>query len=85
MYDLWDSNGKCPPEQMAQVQISLTVPADLDQDFDVDAADLARFCQNWLATGCIAAEDCGRTNLVDTDDTVNLLDFAEFAEYWIWP
>jgi hypothetical protein len=85
MYDLWEANDKCPPEQMAQVQINLTVPADLDQDFDVDAADLAQFCENWLATGCIAAEDCGRANLVNTDETVNLLDFAVFAEYWIWP
>ncbi|MBC8377561.1 MAG: hypothetical protein H8E62_00140, partial [Planctomycetes bacterium] len=88
MYDLWNDNGKCPPEQMEQLQIALTpttVPADLDLDFDVDLADLAQFCANWLATGCLAPEDCGRANLVAADDIVNNLDFAEFAKYWLWP
>ncbi len=88
MYDLWDANGKCPPEQMEQLQIALTpttVPADLDLDFDVDLVDLAQFCANYLVTGCVNPEDCGRANLVATDDIVNHLDFAEFAEYWLWP
>jgi hypothetical protein len=33
----------------------------------------------------VQPEDCGRANLVDTDEIVNLLDFAAFAEYWLWP
>jgi hypothetical protein len=52
MYDLWNDNGKCPPEMMQQVQMDLiptSVPADLNLDF-----------------------------------VVNLLDFAIFAEYWLW-
>ena len=85
MYDLWVANDKCPPEQMAQVQVNLTVPADLDQDFDVDFDDLVRFFTHWLDTGCVQPDDCGRANLVATDDIVNLLDFAVFAEYWLWP
>ena len=51
-YDLWNNNGKCPPEMMQQVQMDLiptSVPADLNLDF-----------------------------------VVNLLDFAIFAEYWLW-
>ena len=84
LYDLWNDNGKCPPELMQQVQIQLTVPADLDRDGDVDIADLAQFCANWLATGCAEPDDCGKADLID-DGTVNGLDFAEFAKYWLWP
>ena len=53
MYDLWDANGKCPPEQMEQLQINLvptTVPADLDHDLDVDLVDFAIFAEYWLWT-----------------------------------
>ena len=86
MYDLWDANGKCPPELMQQIQIDLTpntVPADLDLDFDVDFDDLTQFFENWLAVDCVLPEDCGRADLID-DGTVNNLDFAEFASYWGW-
>ena len=51
MYDLWNANGKCPPEIMEQVQINLvptTVPADLDKDLDVDIVDFAIFAEYWL-------------------------------------
>ena len=87
LYDLWDANDKCPPEVMQQIQVSLTpttVPADLNHDFVVDLVDLSQFCANWLATGCVEPDDCGRADLTD-DGTVNGLDFAEFAEYWLWP
>ncbi|MEN8127311.1 MAG: Ig-like domain-containing protein [Planctomycetota bacterium] len=50
IYDLWNDNGKCPPELMEQVQIDLvptTVPADLNQDFVVDLLDLAIFAEYW--------------------------------------
>ena len=51
MYDLWDQNGKCPPEMMEQIQLSLTpttVPADLDKDLDVDIVDFSIFAEYWL-------------------------------------
>lgn len=51
MYDLWDQNGKCPPEVMRQIQIDLiptTVPADFDKDFDVDLVDFSIFAEYWL-------------------------------------
>ena len=51
MFDLWNNNGKCPPEIMEQVQINLvptTVPADLDKDLDVDIEDFAIFAEYWL-------------------------------------
>ena len=51
MYDLWNNNGKCPPEMMQQVQVELTpttVPADLDKDLDVDIVDFSIFAEYWL-------------------------------------
>ena len=84
MYNLWNNNGKCPPEMMEQVQVQLTVPADLDLDFDVDSTDLMQLCNNWLAAGCNAPGDCGRADLID-DGTIDLKDVAQFALYWIWP
>ncbi len=84
MYDLWEANGKCPPELMGQVQVNLTVRADLNRDGAVDLADLSQFCANWLASGCAGVETCGRADLTD-DGTVDLDDFAEFARYWPWP
>lgn len=45
MYDLWNNNGKCPPEVMAQVTLPLDVVlvGDIDADGDVDATDLGYF------------------------------------------
>jgi hypothetical protein len=51
MYDLWNDNGKCPPEMMQQVQMDLiptSVPADLNLDFVVDLLDFAIFAEYWL-------------------------------------
>jgi hypothetical protein len=45
MYDLWNNNGKCPPEVMASVTIAVSsgVPGDIDGDGDRDADDLSAF------------------------------------------
>ena len=51
MYNLWNDNGKCPPEMMQQVQMNLiptSVPADLNLDFVVDFLDFAIFAEYWL-------------------------------------
>ena len=51
MYDLWNNNGKCPPEIMQQVQMDLiptSVPADLNLDFVVNLEDFAIFAEYWL-------------------------------------
>lgn len=44
LYDLWNEHGKCPPELMASVTLSVfgpVVAADLDGDSDVDLDDFA--------------------------------------------
>jgi hypothetical protein len=51
MYNLWNNNGKCPPEIMQQVQMDLiptSVPADLNLDFVVNLEDFAIFAEYWL-------------------------------------
>jgi hypothetical protein len=87
MYDLWNNNGKCPPEMMAQAQLTLTVPppdADQDEDYDVDIIDLYLFSLQWMNTGCSGGA-CGRADLhVDILDRVNLKDFAVFANEWLY-
>ncbi len=82
MYDLWNNNGKCPPEVMATVTVPVTPPppatADFDADGDVDLADFAAF------QGCFngpnrpaAAIGCESKDL-DADSDVDLGDFALF-------
>ncbi len=46
LYDLWNNNGKCPPELMETVSLALTpvpVPGDIDGDDDVDGDDETLF------------------------------------------
>ena len=34
MYDLWNNNGKCPPELMGEASLPIVLDPDLDQDLD---------------------------------------------------
>ena len=84
MYDLWNDNGKCPPELMDQEQLTLTVsydPTDFDQDGDTDAADLAIMMGAWLSTPADGNWNAA-CNLYDADSIINLHDFAIFAHEW---
>ncbi|MCP4708154.1 MAG: hypothetical protein GY869_05990, partial [Planctomycetes bacterium] len=60
--------------------------ADMNNDGSVDLGDLSIMVQYWLDVGCTTPEGCGKANLDNADgkDTVNLLDFAYFAQYWLW-
>ena len=84
IYNLWNDNGKCPPELMQQVEIQLTVPADLDRSFHVDLADLISLAEYWLDTNCNVPENCGRADITE-DGRVDISDFAAFSSYWPWP
>ena len=52
--------------------------SDLDFDGDIDFIDLKALADNWLATGIGLVGDIH----VDSDNRVNFLDFADFAEDW---
>ncbi|MGA2915983.1 MAG: GLUG motif-containing protein [Sedimentisphaerales bacterium] len=48
----------------------------------VGPEDLAFFVQRWLDTNCAVTNNCNGTDL-NTDGTVNFLDFALFANNWL--
>ena len=55
------------------------VPADLDDDGDVDLVDLAIFAPRWLESTC---DMCGGADLTG-DGQVTLDDLCEFADNWL--
>ncbi len=81
MYDLWNNNNKCPPESMATVTVAVAgpviVPADLDQDGDVDADDvgLLAACASGPAVPHDGTPPCVKADL-DPDGDVDQDDFG---------
>lgn len=79
LYDLWNNNGKAPPEQMASAQIALSppIPGDHDGDGDVDLDDYASFpdCMTGPAGGLLAG--CTPFDF-DADTDVDVVDFGSF-------
>jgi hypothetical protein len=63
-YDLWNNNGKCPPEIMAQAQVSLGDCTDGDEDgyYAIDPV------------GCSAGNDCDDSNPDVHPDAVETCD-----------
>jgi hypothetical protein len=80
IYDLWNNNGKCPPEVMAQVQIDITppIPGDLNDDGYVDATDFGLFADCLSGPGVTPLAGCDLADL-DADGDVDLHDAALFA------
>ncbi|MCP4713010.1 MAG: hypothetical protein GY869_30650, partial [Planctomycetes bacterium] len=60
--------------------------ADMNNDKLVDLGDFEIMVRYWLDINCTGVEDCSKANLDNTDglDTVNLVDFAYFTQYWLW-
>ncbi len=81
LYDLWNDNGKAPPEQMATAQITLTppLPGDYDGDGDVDLDDYANFPGCLTGPGGGILPDCDPFDS-DADVDVDLQDFVSFQE-----
>ena len=78
-YDLWNNNGKCPPEQMATTSISVTPPTvapDFDGDGDVDQSDFGHYqaCVTGPSAGP-PAPGCEDADM-DGDTDVDLSDFG---------
>jgi hypothetical protein len=81
LYDLWNNNGKCPPELMASVTLPVFGPdveADLDRDTDVDLDDFGLF------QVCITGPELGpygpgcEESDFDDDGDVDQSDFGLF-------
>jgi hypothetical protein len=79
IYDLWNSNGKCPPETM---QVALTPETDFDGDGMVDFRDFVIFASYWFSD-CSEPGSCGAANL-DRIGTVDSADLAIFGGSWLW-
>ena len=81
MYDLWNNNGKCPPENMAQAQLTQAEPApgDYDSDGNVDLDDYANFPGCMTGPGGGILPNCGPFDF-DVDVDVDLQDFGGFQE-----
>lgn len=80
MYDLWNNNGKCPPELMRTVTVAVSIPdvrADLDHDGDVDSDDVVLFetCASAPGIPHSGAAMCPRVDF-DADGDVDQLDFG---------
>lgn len=84
LFDLWDNNGKSPPEPMVQGNITLAggLIGDLDGDGDVDVGDFGVFTQCFGGAFNPPAVTCpaGVNADFDGDGDVDAADFAIFAQ-----
>jgi len=86
LYNLWAANGKCPPELMAQAELTLAppLPGDFDGDGYVDASDFAAW------TDCLNGPDvaypggCAPADAM-SDGDVDLQDFADLQRAYTGP
>jgi hypothetical protein len=60
------------------------VASDLNGDCVVDYRDLKIITDNWLLADCTAPDNCEGTDFAPTNGKVDFLDFARFAEQWLW-
>ncbi len=80
MYDLWNNNGKCPPELMASQSLNLTPvirPGDINADGFVNDTDIALFTDVLLGVDTTPAY-LARCDL-NNDESANGLDAQPFV------
>ena len=82
IYNLWNDNGKCPPELMQSVLMPLQMPGDFDGLNGVDFVDFGTFAAYWRIDCTVG--DCGPANLDDSDNIVNWKDLDIFINNWLW-
>ncbi len=80
LYDLWNNNGKCPPESMAQAMLALDppVPGDYDDNGKLTLDDYRSFpsCMTGPVDSPVIACEIFDFN---GDDHVDLIDFADLG------
>jgi hypothetical protein len=58
--------------------------SDINGDCYVDLLDLGIIASYWLHTDCgVPNNNCGGTDFIPTDGTVNFVDFSDFAVDWM--
>ena len=86
LYDLWNNNGKCPPEVMATATITLTSelpPGDIDGDCDLDADDITVFVAVLLGLD-LDPQHVARSNL-NGDGAADGADIQPFTDAFLSP
>jgi hypothetical protein len=78
MYDVWNNNGKCPPEIMASVTAPVT---DLNGN-GVDFRDFSILAADWLKDCDV--ESCNETNLDESRSRVDYADLVLLLQSWLW-
>jgi hypothetical protein len=81
LYDLWNNNGKCPPEVMAQAQRALAppLPGDINGDGAVNLEDYAALAGCLSGPDFSASTECAPFDFAGDGD-VDLRDIAVFAQ-----
>ncbi len=79
MYDLWNDNGRCPPEVMSSVLVELIplCPADLDNSGDVGFNDLISMLAAW---GPCPESECPAD--LDASGDVGFADLVTLLSLW---
>ncbi|HUT30497.1 MAG TPA: multiheme c-type cytochrome [Sedimentisphaerales bacterium] len=81
VYDLWNGNGKCPPEVMGTATVDSLLAADFDGSGGVDFVDFSIFSMYW-GHDCVE-QPCGPANL-DGINGVDHHDLDIFVDKWLW-
>jgi hypothetical protein len=85
LYDLWNNNGKCPPELMVTVTVpvSTELPGDIDGDGDLDDNDVIVFVAVLLGVDTDPLH-VGRSD-INGDLVVDGLDIQPFVVIFVGP
>ncbi|MCP3906310.1 MAG: hypothetical protein GY715_22025 [Planctomycetes bacterium] len=74
MYNLWNNNGKCPPELMRTELFDIPpCPADLDASGDVGFGDILQIIGAWGPCGVPCPEDISGNGAVDFADILAVI------------
>jgi hypothetical protein len=79
MYDLWNNNGKCPPEE---VKMTSMTRADFTENGRVNFIDYAVIASYFNQT--CTTDQCKKLNLADSNQVIDANDLNIFFDNWLW-